>query len=343
MFLRSASSSERGKKVSRFTTLMLAAVLFVFSTATVLGRQTTFDPSEKGSITVSLLDSETGKAVDGAELTLYRVASVNSSAGPAVRYTVTSSFAGFDLDSYDLKGTALTEDLMKFVTEKGMRGKTLKTEDGKASFTDLQTGLYFITEEDSSEKYYPIVPFIVAVPMTNSEGNSWIFDVEADPKVQPKPVEPAEFVDITVRKTWLNTIGNQPAPESVQVALFCDGAFFEKVTVKKSEGWKYTWKSLPKDKTWNVYEVEIPQGYKATYSQTGNEFTITNQTDTTSGADVSKTVPQESGGPSTPTILGIQANHFYFFAGALVFEVAVVVFLIVFFKKRRNKDVEKTE
>lgn len=297
--------------------IVILVMLLSLSFTVFAGDAAQFDPERKGSISVTLQDSESKKSVDGAVLVLYRVAGISDSKG-SVGYETVGDFTDFDLENYNISDNkTVASALMNYVTENGLTGEKKTTEGGKLVFSDLIPGLYFITEEGSVEGYYPVVPFIVTVPMMNEAGDGWIYDVDASPKVELEPKKPGEFIDIDVLKAWVN-VQSDSIPETVKVALLCDGAFFEQVTLKKSEGWKYTWKSLPKDKKWSVCEVDVPAGFIASYSQSGNKFTVTNKPS------------------SPPIILGVQANHIIFYAIAFAADIAIIIFLIVFFRKRRK-------
>lgn len=57
-------------------------------------------------------------------------------------------------------------------------------EDGTLKFENLPKGLYKVTETEvpADSGLVPGAPFLVYVPMTNSEGKGWIYDVHAYPK-----------------------------------------------------------------------------------------------------------------------------------------------------------------
>ena len=59
---------------------------------------------------------------------------------------------------------------------------------GKAVFLDLEIGLYLIAQEEPAKGYLEVNPFMVTVPMV--EGESYIYDVDASPKVLPPEKAP---------------------------------------------------------------------------------------------------------------------------------------------------------
>ena len=54
-------------------------------------------------------------------------------------------------------------------------------EEGYADFTKLPQGLYLVMQTEASHGYEAIKPFLVSIPLP--DGDSWIYDVDATPKV----------------------------------------------------------------------------------------------------------------------------------------------------------------
>lgn len=81
--------------------------------------------------------------------------------------------------------------------------------------------------------------------------------------------------DITVEKTWSNdNLKNRPT--SVEVGLFVDEELYETATLNKENNWTYTWEGLSGRVEWTVKELEVPEGYTATYETVDGVTTITN-------------------------------------------------------------------
>ena len=55
------------------------------------------------------------------------------------------------------------------------------TEKGYADFAKLPQGLYLVVQTKASHGYEAIKPFLVSIPLP--DGNGWIYDVDATPKV----------------------------------------------------------------------------------------------------------------------------------------------------------------
>lgn len=81
--------------------------------------------------------------------------------------------------------------------------------------------------------------------------------------------------DITVKKTWSNdTLKDRPT--SVEVGLFGDEELYETVTLSKENDWTCAWEGLSGRVEWTVKELEVPEGYTATYETVDGVTTITN-------------------------------------------------------------------
>lgn len=108
---------------------------------------------------------------------------------------------------------------------------------------------------------------------------------------------------LTVDKVWEDE-DSQDRPSSVTVQLYKNNlAYGEEETLNSSNHWSYTWESLAEGNTWTVDEINVPDGYTASVSNTGDEWTITN---TLAGIDIPDTPnpgsdqPDEPSHPGTP-------------------------------------------
>lgn len=87
-------------------------------------------------------------------------------------------------------------------------------------------------------------------------------------------------IDVTVNKEW-DGDNAETRPEGILVQLY-DGneTYGEPVLLTAETGWTYTWEDLSIHGDWSVLEVEVPDGYEATYSKSETEngivLTITN-------------------------------------------------------------------
>ena len=79
----------------------------------------------------------------------------------------------------------------------------------------------------------------------------------------------------SIRKVW-NIDENTQTPEQVTIQLLRGDTVVETVLLNEENGWQKTFFDLPESDDYSVKELNAPQGYTATYSQSGYTFTVTN-------------------------------------------------------------------
>ena len=224
------------------------------------------DNSRKGSISVTLVSQEGGKALEGATLSVFHVATVKTDENGTLRYTYTDAFAGCGTA---LDDPALVAALDAFVEGKDLSSHKMVTDSqGNAACGNLPLGMYLVKQTGAVEGFAPCVSFLVTVPFQTEAG--FAYDVDASPKT-----EAAKLVSITLRKVW-NTDSSTPLPNSVTVQLLRHGEPVQTATLSKENDWHVTYTGLPESDGYSVKEVNVPKGFTATYAQKGYTFTVTN-------------------------------------------------------------------
>lgn len=225
-----------------------------------------FDKDLVGSISVTLMDPDGKTPIAGAELSLYYVATVKHNSSNRLSYTFTGPFTncGAALDD-----PALATKLDIFVNDHAVpTAKLVTDEDGNVTFTNLPLGLYFVKQTGAVAGYAPCTPFLVTVPNYDDEG--YVYDVNASPKT-----DVAKLTDIIIQKIW-NTDASVSTADSVTVQLLKDGAVVATAVLKAQNEWKTVYPNMPESDAYSILEVNIPEGFTATYSQRGYVFTVTN-------------------------------------------------------------------
>lgn len=143
---------------------------------------------------------------------------------------------------------------------------TLSDKNGwKHEWKDLPLGFTWTVEEvDAPEGF---------TSYTNNYDNHFVItNDDVDTEQKPETVN--------VRKVWVIDDGGEH-PDSVSVQLMRDGEpFGDPVTLNDANDWSYAWNDLESGHNWTVVELNVPDGFKATVSQSGDTFTIIND-DTT--------------------------------------------------------------
>lgn len=258
--------------LSRIRTIISVGLALMMLLAIGTTAFASLDFGRTGSITVTLRDnSDEHRPISGGTFTLRMVAEAVSE-NNNLSYVFTPEFAESGVDLSDLNAEGLSEQLAAYAEEEQIQGITRSSgEEGSVTFSDLVLGLYLIVQEGSVEGYYPIDPFIVSVPMTNADGTGWIYDVNASPKAEIRPIP--EYMDLTVRKVWEdndNEEGNRPV--SVTIQLLQNGTVYDTIVLSEENNWEYTWEDLSAEYSWTVREIDVPSGYMVTYEY--GEFII---------------------------------------------------------------------
>ncbi len=225
-----------------------------------------FDPHRLGSISVTLTDPDGQTPIPGAELSLYYLATASLNGSHRFSYIFTDAFAdcGCALDD-----PALSVKLEAFLLEHPVPARTLVTDtDGTVTFTDLPLGLYFVRQTNAVANYAPCTSFLVTVPNSSQEG--YVYDVNASPKT-----DIAKLTAITIKKVW-NTDESTSATDSVTVQLRKDDIVIATAVLSDQNKWQVIYANMPESDGYSIVEVDIPDGFVASYSRTGHVFTVTN-------------------------------------------------------------------
>lgn len=170
------------RMLSRFCLLLAALLLAQLAQAEAL------DLNAKGTIALEM-KSVDGLTVRGGTFWLYRVGD------PVIRenslsFVPTAAFEGSGASLDDLTDSALPGKLYDYILKHpSVNAEDVKEADasGKAKFENVECGLYLVVQKQTANGYERMSPFVVSVPMTNSSGTGWSYDVTARPKVEPVP------------------------------------------------------------------------------------------------------------------------------------------------------------
>ena len=245
--------------------LAICMVTILLFTCTAPVSASEFDPSESGSISVTLTAQDKTPIV-GAKLSVYRIATVDINSYGQLNYTYTSTFewCGIELDD-----PRLAQKLDAYISENESPIAMLKTDSqGNAICEGLPLGLYFVRQTGTVEGFAPYVPFIVTIPMDTANG--YIYNVNASPKM-----EVVKLTSITIKKIWNTDPSTKPA-ESVTVELLQNEKVVKTAILNAKNNWQITYDNMPESDAYTIREVEVPKGFTATYKQKDYLFTVTN-------------------------------------------------------------------
>ncbi|MDO4633540.1 MAG: SpaA isopeptide-forming pilin-related protein [Eubacteriales bacterium] len=210
---------------------------------------------KNGSLTVQVPKD----AVEGTEISVYRVADYNGSV-----YTFTKDFEKSGIVIENLNDSKKAQDAAKSAAEFAA-GKKLKAQAAKkadktetVNFASLQAGIYLVMQTAGSDTI-KLQPALVPIPYAGSEG--WIYDASISPKASyptgaviakkvnkknGKDLADAHFV--LQQKTYLGKDENPANGETVQ----------------EDKGGRYYWKEFKKDlkssKAGQIVVYDMPFG-----------------------------------------------------------------------------------
>ena len=188
---------KRFSKLKKAAAAILGAALMLTSLSVPAFAAETADPvidtTKKGSITINKYEgSNTDKPLPGVEFTIYQIGEFEQKEGTSTELKITSLVAGVE----DINSETKYEDI-KTAVEQAIDGDALKAsgtgttqlngDQTKASvtFSDLALGVYLVVETDAPPQVVNrSANFLVSVPMMNTEGTGWNYDIEANPKNQ---------------------------------------------------------------------------------------------------------------------------------------------------------------
>lgn len=260
------------KKLKQFV-YMVFALLMAFSV-------TVHAEDKTGTITV-VNKALSGEILPNIHVSLYKVADFTNGENSGAKFT--DEFADLDLDFASLSTSADAEqsaiDCLSYINGNNIEARQtlISDEAGQAVFTNIEKGVYLITQtsEENAAYQFTSTPFFVQMPATDKDGN-----VNYQVTTYPKNgvTYPQESYDISVVKIWKdNNNRDKTRPESIQVGLYGNGELNETVTLSDINNWSYAWNDLSKDVNWDVQEIEIPDSYRMKSERNQNQFIITNQ------------------------------------------------------------------
>ena len=248
----------------KFIALCLIAWVLLIIPITAYAQDLNFDRS--GSISITLMDQDGKTPITGAELSLYYVATVSLNSNDNLSYNFVDTFKNC---GFALEDSALSAKLDVFVKEHTISAEKLLTdENGKATFTNLPLGLYFLQQTNTVTDYAPCTSFLATVPNKSADG--YVYDVNASPKT-----DVAKLTDITIKKVW-NTGTSAKPDSSISVQLLKEGVVVKTATLSAQNNWQITYTDMPESDAYSILETDIPKGFIATYSKNGYVFTVTN-------------------------------------------------------------------
>ena len=223
----------------------------------------------RGTIELLLKESTDGTMVSGAEISIVKIAkAIDKNNNLTFEYVDEINDCSLLVD--EIKD--VSSELVECVDKSNLKyDKKITDKNGMVKFNNLELGLYLIKQTNKLEGYSSFLPFLIMIPEFIDD--EWNYDIEATPKT-----DIIKVMDIIVRKEW-NISSNKMIPEEIEVQLIRGNQVIDTIKLNKDNGWKYTWRELEASDEYRVLEVNVPDGYTASYRNEDGIFIIVN-TDT---------------------------------------------------------------
>ena len=226
-----------------------------------------FAAEQSGKITVTLEDKEKNH-INGVKVYLCQVAELNDSG-----YYPTTAFetSGISVSAIvNNPDETAAKTIFDYIKEKNVSTLSKVSTDGKASFSDLNLGIWVVLCEENGKHTFN--PYIVFLPY-ESKGNLH-YEVSSTPKVEDSD---SDKISIYVIKKWDDkNNAAKKRPDSVFVELLNGNTAVSSIELSEANGWAHTFTNVSKDGVYSVKEKSV-SNYKATYSgDLANGFVVTN-------------------------------------------------------------------
>lgn len=245
-------------------------ILMLFTT-NVFANNYSVDLSVSGKINIVLTDKENNESIEGVELTLYKIANVLEEDNHLTYKYIDNINCDVSLDNLESK--ELSDKINLCVSDDLIIDTKVTDLDGKVTFDNLSLGLYLVKQTNKVKGYSSINSYLLTIPKVVD--NKFIYEINSKPKT-----DILRLMSLTVKKVWNESLSNKNdlnrLPKYVEVGLYKNNELIDKVKLSKDNKWEYTWLDIEKSDDYNVLELNVPNGYIATYEEIDNTFIITN-------------------------------------------------------------------
>lgn len=265
----------------RIKKILVLTLLFLISLTTIhhAHAQGAIDIYQDVSFTISYQKED--QVIADAKFDFYKIADVDEYG----HLTLCEDFADYpismdNLDDNEWNSLAFT--LKGYVQRDAIEPVVSERTDMDGQLTlSLKPGLYLIVgnRHTIGEYTYSASPYIVFLPESDQETNSWTYTVTSFPKssADRNPLDDPTDRTITRKaiKIWEDNGNTENRPQYITVELLCDGKYYDSVKLSKANNWRWVWEDLYYDHDWQLVEEKC-EGYTTLIDQEGITFVVTN-------------------------------------------------------------------
>ncbi len=230
---------------------------------------------------LSIMCSFEDTAIAGAKVKIYRIGDIDRTG----QITPTGEFAGIGMyldtsTAGHLKASASTAYAYAAAGNISPLQSNTGDSNGAARFENLSQGVYLVSiepVESGDSVKYSFDPFLVSLPGFDSETSQPVKDVTAKPKATKDELPAKALIDISAVKLWEDAGYEDQRPNEVTVVLYRNGQEFDKQTLSRDNGWRFTWNDMDAQQDWVIAEDNVNPVYKVSIDKKANgQFTVTN-------------------------------------------------------------------
>lgn len=245
---------------------VLVLLLIIFLTPTVYA-QNVIDFTKKGSLSITLIESQNSERVENAEIEIIKIADADLDVNNNLAYKKINEIDKCDIILTNLESDGLKVNIESCINDLNITGIKATTDaNGNVIFNNLDLGLYLVRQTNEVKGYSTINSYLVTIPTIID--NSWEYDLESEPKT-----EIIKLMDLKVNKIWKT---DRKISDYVMVQLVLNDKVIDTVKLSKDNNWEYTWRRIPLSDEYEINEINIPKGYTAIYEKNNNNYTVIN-------------------------------------------------------------------
>lgn len=250
------------KKTFKTLCMLLLSVLLIIGAVIPC-----YAATEIGKISVLLEDKDNNK-IDGITVHICKIADMNNTGYYPSKNFENSGISISGIVNAPTESTA--KDIVKYIKENNIESASAVTENGKASFSDLDLGIWLVFCEEDGK--YTFNPYFVFLPYES--GGKLYYEITSSPKAEDSKLN---LINVYVIKKWDDkNNAAKKRPESVTIELLDGEKVISSAVLNKQNGWAHTFTDVSKDGNYSVREKKV-ENYTAQYSgDVSNGFIVTN-------------------------------------------------------------------
>ena len=280
-------TSDRQKKILKRVFNALTAVFLAVSltaagaSASEADRMPDLVPGQQGSLKLTLaykdpnMETENLKTMEGVTVKLAKVADLSVEGGSA-EYTMLEPYRSTGISLAGMTASESGEAALRLAAIAGGRDDVKSADagtDGMVTFTDLDPGMYLVFQDAGANTSYrvdAIAAMLLSIPypVVLSGGNSWQYQVEAQPKTELEGPRDNGVITVTKQLFDGDTELVFNPPENTEL-IFYVGLYTDEACTQRAEGTtdqplrffnsstaQTVFENLPTDRTYYIAETD---------------------------------------------------------------------------------------